>query len=527
MPVRPLLVLPLAFALLAPAAASSAGAGTPVAATSKADAEVWGHRVDEMAQSGHLRIARFQADGDFPGRRHLRYEQHAGEVRVFGAQLVRQLAEDGGTLTVFGRLVDAPDVIAAPALTAEQAARAAESAMGRAARAVGEVELVWLPLDERPVLAWTLWARIDHRLERFFVDASTGVVVLRQDDLHTATAVGLGTGVWGDRKKVSAEGSGGSYRAEDTLRPPRLVTYDMRFDLGATGRFVNTREPPQAFVARDEDNDWRDGGVVDAHVYAGWTYDYYFRRHGRRGIDDRDLPIRSITHFAAPLFQLANAFWDPSVDAMFYGDGDGEYGVFSGALDVVAHELTHGVTSHSWGGNYASESGALNEAFSDVMGTAVEFFFEPPGDGRQRADYWLGEDLSFVFEPPLFAARSMENPSRLCGPNTGCGPDHYSKRYRGPLDNGGVHVNAGIANHAFFLLVEGGVNRTSHVRVAGLGPAGRERAEKIFYRGFTSFLTPRATFRDARAATLQAARELYGSVEVEQVAAAWTAVGVE
>ena len=111
----------------------------------------------------------------------------------------------------------------------------------------------------------------------------------------------------------------------------------------------------------------------------------------------------------------------------------------------------------------------------------------------------------------------------------GCDADHRTRLYRGGEDNGGVHHNSGVANQAFYLLVEGGVNRTSGLRVQGLGAASREKAEKIFYRGFTAYLTPSAAFTDARAATIQAARDLYGpsSVEAATVAAAWTAVGVE
>ena len=108
-----------------------------------------------------------------------------------------------------------------------------------------------------------------------------------------------------------------------------------------------------------------------------------------------------------------------------------------------------------------------------------------------------------------------------------CDPDHYSNLYRGRLDNGGVHHNSAIANHAFYLLIEGGVNRTSGQRVVGLGPERRGDAERIFYRGFTAYLTPSATFADARLATLRAARDLFGEAEAAQVAAAWTAVGVE
>jgi thermolysin len=112
-------------------------------------------------------------------------------------------------------------------------------------------------------------------------------------------------------------------------------------------------------------------------------------------------------------------------------------------------------------------------------------------------------------------------------------PDNYSRRYTGPLDadhdNGGVHINSGIANQAFYLLIEGGTNRTSGLRVTGLGAANRAKAEKIFYRGFTLYLTPSATFSAARRATIQAASDLYGSTgtEFQQVQAAWNAVGVQ
>jgi thermolysin len=93
----------------------------------------------------------------------------------------------------------------------------------------------------------------------------------------------------------------------------------------------------------------------------------------------------------------------------------------------------------------------------------------------------------------------MENPSLFCSVTLAqCDPDHYSRRYRGTADNGGVHHNSGVANQAFYLLAEGGVNRTSGRRVTGLGAGGREKAERVFYRGFTTYLTPSATFRDAR-----------------------------
>jgi hypothetical protein len=123
---------------------------------------------------------------------------------------------------------------------------------------------------------------------------------------------------------------------------------------------------------------------------------------------------------------------------------------------------------------------AAGLTFSDIMATGVEFFQQPPGTGRLMADYFLGEDLSFVFDPPRRAVRSLENPSLFCSAALGvCDADHYSRRYRGALDNGGVHHNCGIAGQAFYLLIEGGTNRTSGQHVGGLGAANRDRAERI------------------------------------------------
>ena len=516
-----LLLLPVLLAAERPSPPVS-GLGGP------GDAAVEGERVDALVRRGDLVLSRAQEDPDFPGRRHRRYDQYVHGVRVVGAQLVRQVDAAGRTLSVIGTIDEGLELPGPPVLTPDQAARAAETASPRGSFATSEPELVLLPRAGAGWLVFSLWVRFDHALDRVFVDARSGEIVHRYSDLRTEAAVGLGTGVWGDRKKVSADSGGGDFRTEDRLRPPALATWDLRFDLGAAGQALGTGRLDPAFVARDSDNDWTDGAVVDAHVYAGWTYDYYFKRHRRRGLDDHDLALRSVTHFLPRSFGFANAFWDPFSSAMYYGDGDSVFAAFSGALDVVAHELTHGVTQYTWNGIYENESGALNEAFSDIMATSAEFFHEPPGASRRQADYFLGEDLPFAFDPARTAVRSMENPSLFCSPALGaCDADHYSHLYHGPLDNGGVHHNSGVANQAFYLLVEGGVNRTSGTRVLGLGSENRERAERIFYRGFTVYLTPSATFHDARDAIRRAALDLYGAADAAAVASAWSAVGVE
>jgi hypothetical protein len=176
---------------------------------------------------------------------------------------------------------------------------------------------------------------------------------------------------------------------------------------------------------------------------------------------------------------------------------------------------------------YHNESGALNEAFSDMMGKSAEFFYHPLGTGVGQADYVIGKDVARALRPGVLNGdRSMANP-RLFGD-----PDHYSAYIRLPDtsagDWGGVHSNSGIPNHAFYLAIEGGTNRTSGLSVQGVGGANREQIEKVFYRAFTTLLPASATFSTARIATIQAARDLYGTGSAAErgVTQAWDAVGV-
>jgi thermolysin len=155
-----------------------------------------------------------------------------------------------------------------------------------------------------------------------------------------------------------------------------------------------------------------------------------------------------------------------------------------------------------------------------MMGTSAEFFYRSAGTGTLVADYLIGADV--IRGPSLNGIRSMANPS-LFGD-----PDHYSRRFLGASDAGGVHTNAGISNNAFYLAIEGGTNRTSGLSVQGVGGENREQIERVFYRAFAFLLPSGATFSLARATTIQAARDLYGigSGAERAVTQAWTAVGV-
>lgn len=323
---------------------------------------------------------------------------------------------------------------------------------------------------------------------RYIIDANTGSIVFQYDIINEAT--GTGKGVLGDTKSFTTTASGSSYQLKDTTRGNGIVTYT-----------ASNRQSIPGTLLTDADNVWNDPAGVDAHAYAAKTYDYYKSKFGRDSVDGRGLQLRSTVHYGS---RYNNAFWNGS--QMTYGDGDGStFIAFSGDPDVVGHELTHGVTEYTSNLEYYGESGALNEAFSDVIGNDI-----------QRKNWLVGDD---IYTPNIAgdALRSMSNPTLYDQ------PDHYSNLYKGSSDNGGVHTNSGIINKAYYLLAQGG---TFHgVAVNGIG---RDAAVQIYYSAFTNYLTSSSDFSNARAAVIQAAKDLYGANSAEATAAAksFDAVGV-
>jgi thermolysin len=309
--------------------------------------------------------------------------------------------------------------------------------------------------------------------------------------------------------------------------PPQALVFDLRGDAsraaGWMARSVQLGAPDLAAEAPASD---RTAAAARDAVAA--TSAFFWQRFGRLGIDGRGSRIRVIVHPAdgrdwaalgpryAHLF--AGAFWDG--ESICLGDGLPEGERFDGrawrpaatALDIVAHEFAHGVLDHSSQLVYRGESGALAEAFADVMATAVEFSAQPPGRGAGRADYEIGEDAAGA------ALRSLGDPG-----STGH-PDHLAA----VAGASGVHRNSTVASHAYFLAIEGGTNRTSGLRVEGVGRARRDQVERAFYRAFAYLLPSAAGFAVARAATIQSATDLYGagSPAASAIAQAWSAVGV-
>ncbi|MEM6319155.1 MAG: M4 family metallopeptidase [Bacteroidota bacterium] len=250
-------------------------------------------------------------------------------------------------------------------------------------------------------------------------------------------------------------------------------------------------------------NNWNNPTAVSAHHNAGVSYDYFRNTFGRNSINGSGGTVVSIINVADEDGSgLDNAFWSGS--AMFYGNGNQQFEPLAKALDVAAHEMTHGVIQNTANLRYQGESGAMNESFADIFAVLID-----------RDDYQLGED---VVNRNFFrsgALRDLANPNnggtRLGDP--GWQPDNVSQQFRGQEDNGGVHINSGITNRAFFLIAS---------RI------GRQKAENIYYRALTNYLVNTSQFVDLRASILQSATDFHGanSNEVAIVANSFDQVGI-
>jgi len=508
------------------------------------DLRVWDQFVTAQERAGALRVERATQDPSVPSRTVERLQQYYQGVPVWGAEVVRDL-DRGVPVSIFGDLSTQLDLDTQPGMTVDAASQLLLSRAASGAALLRPLTLVVLRQESgEPRLAYTSVVASSNQVFRVFIDARTGAELLRYSSIRKQASIGTGRGVIGDTKKMSVRLQGGVYLADDPIRPPVLLTFDMRNNKIRALDVLFGAPLFLSDVASDTDNNWTDVSAVDAHALVGWTYDYYFKRHGRRGLDNRDRPLISLINAVSQQdavtlppewFDLAvNAFWCPdcgpgAIGVMFFGNGVPP-GLFpglninplAGSLDIVAHELTHGVTSATSNLLPTNEPGALNEAFSDMMGTSAEFFFQPVGAGIGQADYLIGEDSFRAVGGGLSGIRSLSNPIAFGD------PDHYSLRFTGPEDDGGVHINSTIPSHAFYLAIEGGRNRVSGITVQGVGAANREQIEKSFYRAFAFLLPASANFSTARAATIQAARDLYGanSAAAQAITQAWTAVGV-
>ncbi|MFD9098357.1 M4 family metallopeptidase [Streptomyces collinus] len=458
---------------------------------------------------------------DADGTVHTRYERTYAGLPVLGGDLIVHTAKSGATEGVTKATKSAVKVASLkPQITAAKAEKQALSAartLGSAkSSADGARKVIWAG-SGKPVLAYETVVgglQDDGTPNQLHVitDAATGKKLFEYQGIENATGKTLYSGT----VTLNSVQSGSTYQLTDSARGNHK-TYNLARRTSGTGTLVSsTTNVFGTGTASSSSSDQT--AAADAAYGAAETWDFYKNTFGRSGIKNNGVGAYSRVHYGNA---YVNAFWDDSCFCMTYGDGSGNVDPLT-SLDVAGHEMSHGVTSNTAGLNYSGESGGLNEATSDIMGTGVEFYANNSSD---PGDYLIGEKIDINGDgSPL---RYMDKPSK-----DGGSADYWSSS----VGNKDVHYSSGVANHFFYLLSEGSgaktINGVSYNSPTYNGAAvtgiGRAKALQIWYKALTTYMTSTTNYKAARTATLNAASALYGSTSTEYkaVAAAWTAVNV-
>lgn len=438
----------------------------------------------------------------------IRVQQDFKGIPVYGSEAIFEI-ENGKVISRDGRVSHIQSLDINPIISKQMSLQIAL----RERNSKYNSKLVIYPSNEGSRLVW--WLVEDHFSSQvnIFVDAKNGKIV----EMFNALSMGHGHGH--DGVSVNVDSSFDSETKNYVLKLSDRVTYNAhnKGEINNWGQIIGL--PGE--LATSENDTWSDAAEVDAHNFAGDFLKVLKDKFNRDSYDNKGAKVVSTVHF---MKKFVNAFWNGR--QMVYGDGDGRTASnLAGALDVVAHEISHAITTSTSKLVYKNESGALNESFSDIMATYAEYVIQ-----KDKFDWFVGED---VWTPSIKgdALRYMDNPMRGRNPNPRPGRewaysrDHYTDLYKGRKDNGGVHINSGISNLAFYLLSKGGIHPTKpSISVRGIGI---EAAIRITYEAFTERLVSSSNFSDARLAMIKVAKRKYGSYVAESVEQAWSAVGVE
>lgn len=469
------------------------------------------------------------------GMDHIRLRQQYKGIPIYNGELTMH-AKNGRIETVMGRGFPSPDLSSMkPSIDRNDALRLVWEHLRLSP------QFVEIPFDQRKLLGLNqveLSLVIYHEegratqeklayhvkayenlasLKTYFFDAHSGEIIhehqnickfhggnLPPDGPTTATAEDLN----GELRTLNVYEVGGNFFMIDASKPNFSFSQSKMPNepKGAIWTLDAQNSSPQSddfttfHVANNDNISWIDRSSVSAHYNAGIAYDYFKNTHNRNAIDGSGGNIISIVNVTdEENNNMDNAFWNGI--GMFYGNGNQAFKPLAGGLDVAGHEMSHGVVQTSANLNYEGESGALNESFADIFGAMMD-----------RDDYKIGEDVvTNLF--PSGALRDMSNPnnggSQLGEP--GYQPSHVDEQYFGEENNGGVHINSGIPNFAFFKFAEA---------------VGKDKAEQVYYRALVFYLTRSSQFIDARNAVIQAAQDLYGADEVNAVKMAFDQVGI-
>ncbi len=481
---------------------------------------------EKYSLSGNENFVLLKSEQDNLGFTHNKYQQLYNDIPVEG-RTVTVHARNGKIEHVTGNYIKIEELTTSATLT--------ESAcLGYALKKVDAKSYVWennsemdIPKGDLVVFTHSKNGKINlaYKFDVYsyqplyrayvFVDANSGEILFENSRIHNGNVAASGNTLYnGNRSFTADEVNPTSFRLRQTATGNGIETYSAN----NLWDYSNTTD-----ITSAASTSWTDATALSAHWGAEQTHGYFMTKHGRNSYDGAGAKIISYVHFGV---DYVNAFWNGSV--MTYGDGDPLLGIGYGplvSLDIVGHEIAHGVTTHSANLVYAMESGALNESFSDIFGEAIELYASGSHDWQMGTDIGIGGSG---------AIRSMDNPNAFGDPDTyggtfwvnqvGCVPTGGP----GGNDYCGVHTNSGVQNKWFYILSEGetGTNDNSdNYSVSGIGI---DKAGAIAYRNLTVYLTANSTFADARAGAIQSAIDLYGAGSAEEIATtnAWYAVGV-
>ncbi|NRS87988.1 Zn-dependent metalloprotease [Flavobacterium sp. 7E] len=514
---------------------------------------------EQLGITNDSKFSRIKAETDKSGFMHEKYQlSHQGVKVEFATYTLH--SKSGKITSMSGEYYDTQNANIIPAISKETAFQRALNQIGaskylwenpESAAEIGytkpEGELVFLPdMDQKKTkkegqkitLAYKFDIYATSPISRgdLYIDANTGEALFYNarikhiekyshnknalstiTDKKTSFVAANAATRYSGTQSIQTQLSGSSYILSDATRGKGIQTFNMNKSTNYNSA-VNFTDNDNNWTSAEFDNTNKDNGALDAHWGAEKTYDYWSTVHGRNSFDNAGAAIKSYVHYDNA---YDNAYWNGSV--MTYGDGSGTYFDVLTSIDVAAHEIGHAICEKTANLAYQKESGAMNEAFSDIWGACIEYYAAPT-----KNTWLIGEDIER--RSGHAALRSMSNPKSEGQPDTYGGTNWINVNCTPAKANDycGVHTNSGVLNHWFYILAVGKSGTNDIGNTYAVTGINIDKAAKIAYRIESVYLSANSTFANARTYGIQSAVELYGAGSAEVIATtnAFYAIGV-